>query len=178
MPKVKQTGARIAARFPRLGLIPFTEMIPAMFSEFVQLPRLSECIQYCSPYLLYILMTLGVNWLTEQPTGRTHLQRGVQTHIFLSWFRNIYFTFLFFGSHGFQFHGLSSHSSGTTNLPMLLVFRILPKMVSGFLPSAKPNFMLLREKWQKVAAEESWHMSDSVNFKSERFYLMIDKWII
>lgn len=76
----------------------------------------------------------------------------------------------------------SMGSQATARVPQsstcCLVFRILPKVVSGFYPLPKPDFMLLREKWQEADAEESWQMSDSVEFKSERFYLMTDKWII
>ena len=154
-------------------------MIPAMFSDFVQRsPRLSECINTvvftCCTYWWHSVLT----WLTEQPTGEDAPAREVQTHIFLSWLRNIYFTFLFFGSHGFQFHGLSSHSSGTTNLPMLFGFQNSPENGLRFLPSAKAQFYAFEGKMTEGDAEESWYMSDSVEFKSERFYLMIDKWII
>ena len=122
-------------------------MIPAMFSDFVQRsPRLSECINTvvltCCTYWWHSVLT----WLTEQPTGEDAPAREVQTHIFLSWLRNIYFTFLFFGSHGFQFHGLSSHRSGTTNLHMLFGFQNSSENGLRFLPSAKARFYAFEGK--------------------------------
>lgn len=85
-------------------------MIPAMFSDSARRsPRPSECINTvaltCCTYWWHLVLT----WLTEQCTGEDAPAGEVQTHLFLSWSRNIYFTFIFLGSHGFKFHGLRSH---------------------------------------------------------------------
>lgn len=90
-----------------------------MFSDFVQRsPRLSECINTvvltCCTYWWHSVLT----WLTEQCTGEDAPAREVQTHIFLSWSRNIYFTFILLGSHGFKFHGLSSHTAKVEKKPL------------------------------------------------------------
>lgn len=127
-------------------------MIPAMFSDFVQCsPRLSECINTvvltCCTYWWHSVLT----WLTERCAGEDAPAREVQTHIFLSWFRNIYFTFIWLGSHSFKFHGLSSHSAKVEEtIKCCFVVRIIPKMVSGLYPLPKPDFMLLRENDMKV----------------------------
>ena len=151
-----------------------------MFSDFVQRsPRLSECINTvvltCCTYWWHSVLT----WLTEQPTGEDAPAREVQTHIFLYWLRNIYLTFLFFGSHGFQFHGLSSHCSGTTNLHVLFGFQNSPE--NGLRVSAlcqSPILCFWGKNDRKVTLKSLDKWVTLWNFKSERFYLVIDKWII
>ena len=135
-----------------------------MFSDFVQRsPRLSECINTgaltCCTYWWHSLLT----WLTEQCAGEDAPAGEVQTHIFLSWSRNIYFTFIFPGSHGFKFHGLSSHTSKVEQtFKYCFVFRIIPKMVSL---CQSLIFMLLRENNMQVTLKNSdqlvtlWHLS-------------------
>lgn len=134
-----------------------------MFSDFVpRSPWLSECINTvvltCCTYWWHSVLT----WLTEQPTGEDAPAREVQTHIFLSWSRNIYFTFTFLGSHGLKFHGLSSHTVQVEQtLKWGFVFRIKPKNGLRFIPFAKAWFYAFEEKWQEDDNEESWQISDS-----------------
>lgn len=151
-----------------------------MFSDFVQRsPRPSECINTvvltCCTYWWHSVLT----WLTEQCTGEDAPAREVQTHIFLSWSRNIYFTFILLGSHGFKFHGLSSHTAKVEQTcKCCFVFSIIPKMVSDLYPLPKPDFMLLRENDMKVTIKNPDKLV-TVEFKSlKRFYLMMGKWII
>lgn len=151
-----------------------------MFSDFVQRsPRLSECINSvvltCCTYWWHSVLT----WLTEQCTGED-TPAEVQTYIFLSWSRNIYFTFILLGSHGFKFHGLSSHTAKVEQtFKCCFVFRIIPETVSVLYPFLKPDFMLLGENDMKVTIKNPdklvtlWYLS-----LLKRFYLMMGKWII
>lgn len=112
MPKSSRQKPR-AASFPRLGLIPFTEINDSCHVRWfcAALPTAEWMHQYSGSYMPYILMTPGVNWLTEQHTGDEAPARELQTHIFLSWFWNIYFTFILFGSPSIKFYRLSSHTA-------------------------------------------------------------------
>lgn len=130
-------------------------MIPAMFSDSVQRsPRLSECVNTvvltCRTYWRHSVLT----WLTEQCTGEDAPAREVQTHLFLSRSRNIYFTFLSLGSHGFKLHGLPGHTAKVEQtFKRCFVFRIRLQMGSGSCPLPKPDCLLLRENDMKMTIE-------------------------
>ena len=94
MPKSSRQKPR-AASFPRLGLIPFTEINDSCHVRWfcAALPTAEWMHQYSSPYMPYILMTPGVNWLTEQRWRRSTCSRRADTYIFILVSKHLFYVY-------------------------------------------------------------------------------------